>query len=96
MGRQRNEFGEKEPTGSLSRLKAEVKKLRRQNARLRRRLEKHESGAEEDEDAEDFEPATVDIPQGPCCSECESTEIFVLDAATKTIYVCVRCKHRWS
>lgn len=101
MGRQRGD-GEGRPLNSLSKLKAEVKKLRRQNARLRRRLEKYESGIEfsEEEDLVELEPKPnnriAGLPGVQECSECGGVDVFVLDTPTKTLYVCGACKHRWS
>jgi hypothetical protein len=82
-----------EESRELHKLESENTKLKKSVARLRKKLERYESAASDDED--DTESVKqVGIPSKDKCPECSSKEVVELDFAGRVFKLCKICKWR--
>ncbi len=79
-----------EESRSLNKLESENAKLKKSVSRLRRRLERYEGVATED----DEEIKEVPISDKEKCPECSSKDLTELDLGGKLFRLCKACKWR--
>lgn len=77
-------------------LEAEVKRLQRENGRLKKRLRRYEEADFDDTDDDDDAPKVVLPPPPPQkkCPTCGSTDVLELQTPTRVLFGCKVCRQR--
>ncbi len=84
---------EPQTKSALVELQRDNVRLRRENAKLKKRLRRYEEEDYDDANEEEA-PVLVDSSGAPKCPECGSTKLSELVTPTRTITACTNCKTR--